>query len=253
MDCWAGEQESRVEIVTSKVALALELDFAQSDLDALAAGETALAFADAAGLLEAGYRMLGNRRETPLAQLLPSLAKKGESYYAFDGKKASFRIAPSRGSTTSVELTFHDAVPALATLDEWVPKLACAGKAFHARVTDPDWEKWQNMEILSNFEVVGRSTARLKRRWHPVLEEEGVDTSVNPGRWVARDECLEALGHQMWLMPAFWAATKADQQAIEKRLRTRVLADGILGVTLSQEPFSDDNSPTEDVRRLLFP
>jgi hypothetical protein len=241
-------------MVGKPVSCALNLTFVHESFDAISATETVLTLARESELVEGTYRILGQRAQTPTAKLLSQLKKKKEPFFGFEGETLSARIFPTRATgVTSFELTFQAATPPIEQLDAWIPRLANAGIAIHGRLTDPDWERWQNEEMLQNFETVGKPTAGLKLRWDTDWERDVVDVSVNPGRSLGREGYVEVLGHEMWLMPAFWPKSGANKSAIKRALPTRSLPADILAVTLSTSAFSDENPPSEEVRKLLFP
>jgi hypothetical protein len=62
---------------------------------------------------------------------------------------------------------------------------------------------------------------------------------------------MEALGHEMWLPERFWSLTRANREVL-KAFRSRDL-DGVDAIRLSDRPFREDNLPTENLRRTLFP
>lgn len=235
------------------MSIALETTFRQKDLDPYAASEAALSLVAALDLSEPSYQIWGQGSQTPVSKLLAQLKKKRNPFFAFEGKNIAVSTSPALGEVTSVEVRFLAGTPPLKFLDDWVPQLAAAGTAIHARLTDPQWEKWQNEKMVQNFETTRRSTKKLKLVWDSDWERDVVDISVNPGRFAERNGYMEALGHEMWLMPAFWQLAKADRPLIERRFASRALPDGTIAVTLSKGPFNDDNPPTEEMRKLLFP
>lgn len=143
-------------------------------------------------------------------------------------------------------------MPSVSSLDSWIPNVE-GDDAVYVRLVDPEYEQWQNETFVEKFDLLGKSTRKLKKFLDPVLETELVDTSSNPGRSVARTGYVEALGHEMWLMPPFWQVTKAKRDIVKRSFRCRALAGDVLGVTLSESPFDEDNPPSENVRRVLFP
>lgn len=205
----------------------------------------------AAGVAEDEYDVVGRRRPMRLVDLVEKIPISDHGSFWLIGAEREVWFRPGKGRDM---LLFVGAVAELSvvTVDEWAVRLTRAGQATAARYYDGEYEAWQNQTFPSNFETCGRSTEGLALIWDEDFGESMVDTSANPGRVVEREGYAEALGHVMWLPEAFWPLTGADRGKVRAAFES-VELDGALRVTLSKRPFGDDNPPTEEMRRLLFP
>lgn len=203
------------------------------------------------GLAEPRYKVVGQRGTVRTERVLGILRKDDTDNFEVAGERVIIAHRPTQGRGMSYKARFASEVSD-EFLERWVLRLADVGKMVFARAFDPEYDRWQNETWLENYESARRDATGLPRCWDEDFQTERVDISRNPGRWVAREGYMEALGHLMWLPPGFWQATGADRKRVCAELNCTEI-DGLTRVRLSPTPFRDFNSPSERARALLFP
>jgi hypothetical protein len=96
----------------------------------------------------------------------------------------------------------EDEAGAAKNWDEWLAPFAQSAGFIQARVSDVDFDLWQNAEDPIQYEAVGRDFRALpmvSNGLPPPLTKEVIDISRNPGRRILRDGYVEAVGLRMWL------------------------------------------------------
>lgn len=130
-----------------------------------------------------------------------------------------------------------------------------------AWISDNEYAFWQNAADPLQYEANGRSYEGLPMKSNglpPPLEQMEIDISANPGRRIIRAGYVEAIGHRMWLGPEFFSlvpGAQRDTLLSESWFHTLELENGVLELTVQDEPFVDDvTAETQNrLRAILFP
>lgn len=86
-----------------------------------------------------------------------------------------------------------------------------------ARIYDAEYDRWQNAESLTLFEVECVEHAHLPKKSNGLpfpLTQEIVDISKNPGRWVLRNGYIEAVGAFMWVSKSLLHVVGVDEKKL---------------------------------------
>lgn len=86
-----------------------------------------------------------------------------------------------------------------------------------ARIYDAEYDRWQNAESLTLFEVERVEHAHLPKKSNGLpfpLTQEVVDISKNPGRWVLRNGYIEAVGAFMWVSKSLLQLVGVDEKKL---------------------------------------
>ncbi|OCR25647.1 hypothetical protein AFK24_07940 [Pseudomonas syringae] len=86
-----------------------------------------------------------------------------------------------------------------------------------ARIYDAEYDRWQNAESLTLFEVECVEHAHLPKKSNGLpfpLTQEIVDISKNPGRWVLRNGYIEAVGAFMWVSKSLLQVVGVDEKTL---------------------------------------
>jgi hypothetical protein len=86
-----------------------------------------------------------------------------------------------------------------------------------ARIYDAEYDRWQNAESLTLFEVERVEHAHLPKKSNGLpfpLTQEVVDISKNPGRWVLRNGYIEAVGAFMWVSKYLLQLVGVDEKKL---------------------------------------
>jgi hypothetical protein len=86
-----------------------------------------------------------------------------------------------------------------------------------ARIYDAEYERWQNAESLTLFEVECAEHAHLPKRSNGLpfpLTQEIVDISKNLGRWVLKSGYIEAVGAVMWVNKSLLQVEGVDEKTL---------------------------------------
>lgn len=208
---------------------------------------------DADGVTTAGMKLYHSPVDTK--SLLVGV--RGRKSLHIDGPGYDVHLA----SVKNHRLGFLTADLALASWTSWIRAVSEAFGLTTARLHNREYDYWQNADDPLEYETASRDMNGLPMRSNdlpPPLNKMLVDTSRNPGRRVLRQGYVEAIGHRMWLGPAYFARVpRADRDAIVNAgwLQVTERENGILEVVASDEPFTDDSTADiqDRLRRLLFP
>ena len=91
--------------------------------------------------------------------------------------------------------------------DEWLTPFINVPGFVQARVSDMEFDHWQNAEDFLEYECGGRDYSGLpliSNGLPPPLEQKVVDISGNPGRRIIKKGYIEAVGLRMWFGQVFW-------------------------------------------------
>lgn len=86
-----------------------------------------------------------------------------------------------------------------------------------ARIYDAEYDRWQNAESLTLFEVECVEHAHLPKKSNGLpfpLTQEIVDISKNPGRWIFRSSYIEAVGAFMWVSKSLLKVVGVDEKTL---------------------------------------
>lgn len=86
-----------------------------------------------------------------------------------------------------------------------------------ARIYDAEYDRWQNAESLTLFEVERVEHAHLPKKSNGLpfpLTQEIVDITKNPGRWVLRNGYIEAVGAFMWVSKSLLQVVGVDEKKL---------------------------------------
>lgn len=86
-----------------------------------------------------------------------------------------------------------------------------------ARVYDAEYDRWQNAENITLFEVANVEHSHLPKKSNGLpfpLTQEVVDISNNPGRWVLRKGYIEAVGSPMWVSKSLLNSLGVDEKEL---------------------------------------
>ena len=86
-----------------------------------------------------------------------------------------------------------------------------------ARVYDAEYDRWQNAENITLFEVANVEHSHLPKKSNGLpfpLTQEVVDISNNPGRWVLRKGYIEAVGSPMWVSKSLLNSVGVDEKKL---------------------------------------
>lgn len=86
-----------------------------------------------------------------------------------------------------------------------------------ARVYDAEYDRWQNAESLTLFDVAHVEHTHLPKKSNGLpfpLTQEIVDISNNPGRWVLREGYIEAVGSPMWVSRSLLNSLGVDEKEL---------------------------------------
>lgn len=148
------------------------------------------------------------------------------------------------------------------SFDEWVTNLWGIGVPVMGWVFDDEYNYWQNATDPLQFTAKGKSYAGLPMKSNglpPPLKKDVIDTSKNPGRYVLRNGCVEAIGSRMWIADAFWQSAGTDRNRVEsaKIFSVRPFELGGLEIQAAEACFKnsggEDGRWQNELRELLFP
>ncbi|BEV14772.1 hypothetical protein HBDW_15600 [Herbaspirillum sp. DW155] len=138
---------------------------------------------------------------------------------------------------------------------KWIESFIHKEGFIQAWVSDVEYDYWQNVRDPLQYEAAGRDYGNLPTKSNglpPPLEQVEIDTSVNPGKWLFRENYIEAIGSPMWLGEAFWVKVGHDRKQILEHsndLNLVELSPGVLRLSVKSESFCD--SSTEPMQRKL--
>jgi hypothetical protein len=147
------------------------------------------------------------------------------------------------------------------TWDQWVSEFLTLPGFVMAWVVDSEYDHWQNAQDQLEYKAAGRSCADLALKSNGLpfpLEQQIIDTSSNPGRWIFCDGYIEAVGAVMWLGKLFWPLARADQRQVENLpwLRVSRVSQSVIRIQAAEQCFTTSDGSNgalqDDLRLLLF-
>lgn len=123
-----------------------------------------------------------------------------------------------------------------------------------AWVSDVEYDYWQNILWPSTYQLAGREYLHLPMKSNGLpspLEEQIIDVSGNPGRWIFHDGYIESIGSCMWLGEHFWNYVGQDKKQklfAESWIRTEVLESGVVKLIAADECFMDESTADKQDR-----
>jgi hypothetical protein len=196
-----------------------------------------------------------------LPAVLPKLERSKRTTFNLAGQGFEFLL----GSVAMRSLDFleikSEAAP-LTPWDDWVAQFFDSRNFAMAWVVDHEYDFWQNAEDPLEYRALGKSYEHLPMKSNGLpypVEQQIIDTSANPGRWLFRDGFIEAVGAVMWLGEQFWSLTGARKQDIlaQKWLTCKEMPGAALRVAAANSPFASaagaERELQERLRVHLFP
>lgn len=137
----------------------------------------------------------------------------------------------------------------------WIEPFIFKNGFMQAWVSDVEYDYWQNAQDPLQYEAAGLDYSNLAKKSNglpPPLEQIEIDNSVNPGKWLFRENYIEAIGSPMWLGEPFWEKVGYDRKQLLQKfndLNLVTLPHGVLRLSVGSESFFD--SSTELIQRKL--
>ena len=167
------------------------------------------------------------------------------------------------GSLPCFDLDFLEikSIPKIP-LEEWASEFIASDGFISGWIFDEEYDHWQNAQDPLQYTAVGRAYEHLPMRSNGFpypLEQQIIDTSANPGRWLFHNRYIEAVGSTMWLGERFWQLTGADRWKVETALSLRVShpSPSVVRIQASDSCFTSAEGESgeiqERLRALLFP
>lgn len=129
-----------------------------------------------------------------------------------------------------------------------------------ARVYDAEYDRWQNAENITLFEVANVEHSQLPKKSNGLpfpLTQEVVDISNNPGRWVLRKGYIEAVGSPMWVSKSLLNSLGVDEKEL-MNVDCFAVEDlgGVLKIVACEQCFTADVGIQAErqvmLRKILF-
>ena len=230
----------------------LTLVFEHKSVDRDTAWELISSRLQESGLVEAVYEIVD--KKVPFEQIGKVLKQDGEPHFGIYGEILEFDLAVVGASR-------HDAIrisgPSNVDWDAWVRLLQGAGNFVQAFLVDREYHYWQNAQDPLEFRAHNRSYEGLPMKSNGLpfpLEQQVVDISNNPGRFVLREGFIEAIGSPMWFSNRFWDLTGANKNAVIIEGVKVEEDDGLTKISLGEPITERTGSVIQDaLRRSLFP
>ncbi|WP_339533052.1 hypothetical protein [Pseudomonas mucidolens] len=129
-----------------------------------------------------------------------------------------------------------------------------------ARIYDAEYDRWQNAESLTLFEVEHVEHSHLPKKSNGLpfpLTQEIVDISKNPGRWALRKGYIEAVGSPMWVSKSLLDLLGVNEKELME-IDCFYVKDlgGVLKIVAYEQCFTSDTGIQAErqviLRKILF-
>ena len=178
----------------------LKLIYEIGTVDHKAAFEKILSTLKDVGLGSEVYYLNDKKFQYTKASKALELHKK--KYFSVESESVDFGFNSLAGNQIDkVSFLFKTPV-SLKVFDVVVDKLHLLGCFVMAWANDYEYDLWQNAQDPLVYQISGKSTEGLTMKPNglpPPLNQDIVDTSKNPGRFLFKNGYIEAVAAKMWL------------------------------------------------------